>query len=221
VLFRKKDKFNAIKLYSIGLEQERIDRPAFIEELLKFFENKFEELPKEYVIHGPYGVRKGGSIGIKAFKNKLRTKGHEKYYALDGSTESRFGFHVSFDSILDGTTYSELIIWCKANEYQLPFEETIEELTIPFSTSCGFEIEIDEGIDVFSEGKIKKGLLGGLSIESSHEHINWIKSFDNGEFRALFKNNLFSSKQLDKLLSTNPESKHTEFGKLHFVQASA
>ncbi|MEP1449065.1 MAG: hypothetical protein ABJK37_23380 [Paraglaciecola sp.] len=95
------------------------------------------------------------------------------------------------------------------------------KLTIPFSTSCGFEIEIDEGIDVFSEGKIKKGLLGGLSIESSHEHINWIKSFDNGEFRALFKNNLFSSKQLDKLLSMNPESKHTEFGKLHFVQASA
>lgn len=126
MLFRKKDTFRAIKLYSIGSEQGFIDRPSLVEAILKTFETEFDELPKEYGINGPYGIRKGGSVGIEVFKNKLETKGHDKYYGLNGSTEGRFGFHILFDANLAEATYSELIVWYKIDEIELPFDDTVK-----------------------------------------------------------------------------------------------
>ena len=52
----------------------------------------------EFVIHGPYGIPKGRHIGIRAFKNKLKLKGHEKYYALSGKTDSKLGFEARFEA---------------------------------------------------------------------------------------------------------------------------
>ena len=221
MFFRKKEKFVAIKLYSIGSEQKKISRPDLVSALLSLFECEFSMLPKEYVISGPYGVRKGSSIGVKAFKNKLSSKGHEQYYGLTGDTEGKFGFKLILDCNLDPITYSELIIWYNASAFNVSFHEVVKKLSDPFSISCGYEIDIIEGIDIFTENKIKKSWFGEISVKVSYEHLNWIKRFEYGDVRDVFESNLLTEKQLKKALSIEADLSYTKYGKLYFVERNS
>lgn len=217
MLFQKKDKVIAIKLYSIGTAQVKIDRPQLVDSILGLFDIEFSELPKKYVIHGPYGVRKGGAVGIKSFKRKLQEKGHEKYYALSGDTESQFGFSVSFECKLEKSTYSEIVIWYNASAFYVPFRNVVKALTPDFSACSGFEIEIYDGVDVFTENKIKNGWLGGLCGEVSYEHLQWIKDFERGDLRDIFRKNLLSKLQLENALRKKPNLKYENFSNLFIV----
>ena len=105
MFFNKSEEIVAFKFFSIGKEQDGMNRQALVESLLELFESDFGELPKEFVIHGPYGIPKGRHIGIRAFKNKLKLKGHEKYYALSGKTDSKLGLEACNSTVLCSINY--------------------------------------------------------------------------------------------------------------------
>jgi len=217
MFFKRKEKIKAIKLYSVGSDLEGINRQLLIKNIVEIFDSLFLELPKDYVIHGPYGIRKGGSVEIKAFNRKLESKGHDKYYALSGETENRLGFNVSFDCQLQGTEYAEFIIWYKSSEFSVFFHDIVRKLNSSLSISCGFEIELNDNVSPFSETEIKKGLFGGTSVSISFEHLTWLKDYEHGGYRAIDKNALLNSKQLKNAISDLPNLKYDQFEHLYFI----
>ena len=82
----KKKQIRLAKLYSIGSDQTGINRQKLVGALTALFKDTLGELPKDYVIHGPYGISKWSSIKLKTFLIRLEEKGHEKYYSLTGDT---------------------------------------------------------------------------------------------------------------------------------------
>lgn len=203
-IFKKRKPVIAFKFYSIGSNQDGIDREKFVLSLLDAFETQLNELPHDYDIHGPYGIAKGRSVGIKAFKNKLQLKGHSKYSALSGTTDSRLGFEVRFHFKVGEISYSEIVIWYNPLYFAPTFSEIAELINRSFPISCAYEIEIDlERMTVF-ENPMKRGWLGGLSIKMAYEHLQWIKDFQNGAYRGIYKKNLFSDLQLNLIRKDNP-----------------
>lgn len=122
MFFKKKDEFTAIKLYSIGKDQEFLNRPVLVEAILDVFQNILNEMPQNFDISGPYGISKGRTVGIESFKSKLQQKCHEKYYAFMGCTENCLGFHALFDANRPNTTYTEIIFLFKKGTYTVPFK---------------------------------------------------------------------------------------------------
>ncbi|MBQ4833679.1 hypothetical protein J8L70_10540 [Pseudoalteromonas sp. MMG010] len=216
-------KFNltALKLYSIAEDQYEIDRSNLVDLVLEYFKNQFGELPKEFVIHGPYGISKGQSVGIKAFRNKLNSKGHEKYYALSGDTELRLGFEASFSDSNESGSFSELIIWFNSQI----FEDSLVNIATLFNTcfpvSSGYQIDIDPNKFTVTEHKITKGFFGGFSIHISQEGEQWIQEFEQGGYKKVFSSNLFSQTQMERALKDNPRLKSKMIGHLHYVEVGA
>ncbi|MBE1299867.1 MAG: hypothetical protein GJ680_08195 [Alteromonadaceae bacterium] len=217
MFFKKKNKITVIKLYSIEHDQVGILRPELTKTILKGFELQFGEIPKNYVIHGPYGIRKGASIGVEAFKNKLNNKDHGKYYSLSGETEGKLGFNISLDATLEKQKYSELIIWWYTDNYSPSFEELVKMVLPYYPISSGFEMQTDDSFDTFSESKIKKGILGGISINISYDHLTWIETYEAGSFRDVFEKNILSESQLKEARMLNKNIHTKRVGKNYFV----
>ena len=186
--------------------------------MLEFFESELKDIPKEFDIHGPYGIPKGQTIGIRAFKNKLEQKGHDKYYGLDGSTESRFGFNILFNAPIGNNFYTELIIWCNSALLDLDLKFCAKQLTEMFPTSCGFEIEFGNQHQITSEDLTQKRWFFSQETLISYKHLEWIQNFSNGETRTNSKNSLLSKKQLDKLQFSSRNLKYSPIGKLYMVE---
>ncbi len=203
MFFKKKDEFTAIKLYSIGKDLEFINRPVLVEAILDVFQNILNEMPQDFDISGPYGISKGRTVGIESFKNKLQQKGHEKYYALMGSTENRLGFHALFDAKRPNTTYTEIIFWFKKGSYTVPFKKIIQTIIGPLGASCAFQFDFVEGFDIFAESKIKNGFFG-ISVEVNPEKQQWIDKYESGGYRDLFTFNLFSEEQYGAATKEHP-----------------
>ncbi|WP_462169733.1 hypothetical protein [Pseudoalteromonas xiamenensis] len=217
MFFRKKNKVTAIKLYSIEDNQVGISRPELIDSVFKAFEEQFSEIPVSYVIHGPYGIRKGGSVGIKAFKSKLNAKNHEKYYALTGKTEGKLGFNLLLDAILENQTYSELIIWWYTDCYTPSFEDVVKAVSPFYPISSGFELQFDDSYDTFSESKIKKGFFGGASTYITYDRLKWIVNYESGDLRAVFGKNILSEAQLKRARVLDGNIQSEQVGEKYFV----
>ena len=215
---RKKDKFTAIKLYSIDDEQSKIDRPILVQRILEFFESDLNGAPKEFDIHGPYGISKGQTIGIRAFKNKLEQKGHDEYYGLDGTTENHSGFNILFNAPIGNNFYTELIIWCNSALLDFDLKFCATQLTQIFPISCGFEIEFGSQHQITSEDLTRKRWFGSQGNQISYKHLEWIQDFSNGEIRTNSKNSLLSKGQLDKLQLSDRSLKYSPIGNLYLVE---
>lgn len=221
MIFRKKEKLTALKLYSIGADQSGIHRPNLVDLLLDFFSSRFGELPSSFVIHGPYGIPKGQDIGIRAFKNKLKSKGHDKYYALHGETESKLGFEVLFEAKIGNDSYSELIIWFNPDLFSASLKDVAVKFQTCFSTSSGFDIEINPLKQTVTEDKINRTIFGGTSIEVSYENKQWIKGFKNGAFRKADGKNLYSDIQFKEVVKQEPTTTFQKLGNLNYVEFGA
>lgn len=221
MFFRNKNKVTAIKLYSIGNDQAGISRPDLTDTIFKVFEKQFCEVPKSYVIHGQYGIRKGGSVGIKAFKDKLDAKGHERYYALTGETEGKLGFNIRLDATLENQTYSELVIWWYSDFYTPSFEDIVNAFSPFYPVSSGFELQTDDSYDTVSESKIKKGIFGGISIDIKNEHLQWVINYTSGDVRAVYGKNVLSKAQLKQARIIDKNIQTEKVGERYFVYSGA
>ena len=194
---KQKSKFRVVKLYSIGRDQDEIDRPKLVESILRLFEKNFNEFPENYDIHGAYGIAKGSSVQLKTFLKKLDNKGHEKYYALSGDTVGKLGFKVLFGAKYKNIDYSELLIWYPKEIETVSLKTIVKNLIEAFSLSTAYEITLNENIDILTENKIKKSLFGNNNLEITYNHMKWISYFKEGGYRAIYENNMFSGKQLE------------------------
>lgn len=197
-LFTKSDlpRIKAIKLYSLGDPSER---NVLVSCILASIEKVFGTTPAEFDIHGPYGVKKGTTIGLESFQKMLSQKGHDKYYALSGETSNQFGFNLVLGARCGETSYSELILWYDTAKYEVEFIELVRPLLAPLNASCGFDVEIPSGHSVTTETAIKRSLFGSISVEANGRHLAWLSSVSRGGIRALFSNNILNSKQLANL----------------------
>jgi hypothetical protein len=220
VLFKKKAIFSAVKIYSIGNDQERINRPDLVEAILYIFEDHLNELPQIYDIHGPYGIPKGKGVGIRGFKNKIEQKGHDKYYGLWGQTEKILGFNLLLGARIGDSNYSELILWYRKELFYPVFEDLVKILKDPFNASCAFQMDFEEGFDIFSESKIKSGIFG-VSVEVNSRHKKWIESFESGGYRDIFEKNLFTESQYRLASVVNPTTHSELYDQKYFVTKNA
>jgi hypothetical protein len=191
-------KLTAIKLYCIG---EPENRELLLSRILSSLQEVFGALPEEFDIHGPYGIRKGSSIGYRAFQNKLTQKGHEKYYALAGETNGQFGFNLLLGARIGEITYTELVLWYASETYLVDFLQLVEPILGPLNASCGFDIDVPDGYSISTETKIKRSIFGSISIKVDHKHLAWLPSVREGAIRRLFRNNIVNSEQLSALAS--------------------
>lgn len=222
MLFNKnKKQYRAIKLYSLFADQDGIDRNALVNSTLRIFETLFHEMPNEFLISGPYGIKKGTAVKLSTFKSKLEKIGHEKYYGLDGVTEGEFGFRLLLNAKLERGTYTELIVWYSKDEWTIDFKEVVNLVMGALSLSSGYEIEIDEGFDIRTENRIKRGLFGSLSLKVSYEYLQWILCEEEGAIRAVYEHNVWNEKQLQRVLKHSPEIKNERIGNLFYVQKKA
>lgn len=223
MFFKKKTRkvFSAIKLYSIGDDQNAIQREELVDSILAVFENIFKEFPEDYDINGPYKIKKGTTVKLNTFKKRLHDFGHDKYYAYYGHTEGRLGFDVNLSAKTNNTlTYTELIIWYDSHLWDIHFREIVSMLMKPLSLSCGYLIDIDEGYYIPTESKINKSFSGVTSIKVSFGHKQWINHFQHGEVRALFKENIWTEKQLHNALSQHLQVKYESIGDRYYVKAN-
>jgi hypothetical protein len=178
-------------------------------------------MPLDYDIHGPYGIKKGSSVKLKTFKNRLEKIGHEKYYALDGGTDGRLGFNILLDAKLKDTTYTELIIWYAKDAFDIKFTDIVNRVIVPLSLSTGYEIEINDGFNIQTENKIKKGFLGGISLKITYDHLQWLLGCESGVIRDIFKKNIWSESQLKNVMLSGRVIKYEQIGNLYYVENDA
>jgi hypothetical protein len=219
VFSRKKDNFTAIKLYSIDDEQANIHRPTLIHSLLEFFESELNCVPKCFDIHGPYGIPKGQTVGIRSFKNKLDNRGHDDYFGLHGISESKLGFHVLFNAPIGNNFYTELIIWCNKSFMDLELRLHAKKLLKMFPISSGFEMEFDDQYSIYFENKTKRGWFGSVENRINYKHLEWIKGFSNGKIRQGFKSHLLSQKQFNLVQLDKTDIKYSKLHDLYLVES--
>ena len=205
---------NAIKLYSTS---PPLDREVLVLSILKSMQDSFGALPVEFDIHGPYGIKKGSTVGFKAFQKKLEQKGHDGYYALSGNTSDQFGFHLLLGARIGETSYSEIIVWYAPERFQVDFLSLSEPLLGPLNACCGFEIEIPADHMVTTETRIRQSILGSISVDVSSKHLEWIQFIGRGDIRGPFRKTIVNGDQLKSILAhTDATWKPTAHG-LHYV----
>jgi len=207
-------KFTAIKLYCIG---EPENREVLLLRILSSLKDTFGALPEEFDIHGPYGIRKGSSIGYRAFQNKLSQKGHGQYDALSGETNGQFGFDLLLGARIGEITYAELVIWYASETCVVDFLRLVEPILGPLNASSGFDIDVPDGYSITTETKIKRSIFGSISIQLDYKHLAWLPSVHEGAVRGLFRNNIVNSKQLSALESRGITSTKLLPRGLHYI----
>ena len=213
---QEKRVFRTIKLYSIAESQDGLNRAALVEALLKMCEKNFGNYPRKYDIHGPYGVRKGSTVGLSAFKKKLEKIGHEKYYALSAETEDLFGFQLLLSAKFDACTYSELIIWYSDEIAQIEFMNIVQPIQKVFNITSGYSIDIKGNYNLSTETENRQGVFG-TSVKISYEHKKWLNLAHRGKVRDLFMQNILNEAQTSKLKQIGVVSEK-KFGDLTFVE---
>ncbi len=217
-LFKKEVRppFTAIKLYGL---REPADREALLSSILDSIRSTFGALPVEYDICGPYGIKKGTTVGLKAFQNTLAKRGHDKYYTLSGATSGQFGFNLLLGARVNGTacsTYSELIVWYASDNYSVDFLELVIPLLEPLDAVCGFDIDIPASDNISTETKIKRSVFGSISVDVNHKHLAWLSSVHEGAVRGVFRNNVVNDQQLASLSGNGITVSQTLPNGLHY-----
>ena len=206
-----------IKLYSVSPmpSDKLLNRPMLVDTLLALFQKCFGELPKHFDIHGPYGVKKGSTVGIKSFRNKLEKRGHGDYYALtgyaDGYSEGPFGFDCLFDAMTNSChTYNEIVIWYLPDKYEVNVNECVSALIEVFPIDYGYVVDLPYNYDVNTEAKNTNSFWSIIfGFKSIHNKLGWcgnIASVLEGKIPDLFSVNFLNDKQADELKSIGLQS---------------
>jgi hypothetical protein len=195
-----------IKLYSVWPidEPKVLDRPALVEGLLSTCEQFFGSMPETFDMHGPYGISKGKSVGLAAFRNKLAKRGHDAYYALNGECESSFGFSCLLRAKTDARhLYDELLVWFTTERHAVQILDLAERLVRLFPTDYGFVADFPSDYDLSMEGRRNK-TLSGYTLSEDPEHSRWrgaIATVLEGKIRKLYRYNFLNPRQVEALLS--------------------
>jgi hypothetical protein len=196
----------ALKLYSVwSLDKAKVvDRPALVEGLLSVGEKFFGSLPREFDIHGPYGISKGRSVGIKAFRNKLAKRGHADYYALDGYCADSFGFSGLFSAkTRAGHCYDELLVWFAIGKYAVEILDLADDLIRLFPTDYGYVADFPSDYNPLTESRRRK-TLSGFTLKEDREHSTWRSAIPvvlDGRIRNVYRYNFLNRKQAEALAS--------------------
>lgn len=194
-IFSKKPKNTIIKLYALNVPYK--DRENVVNTSVLVCEKFFQKKPNEYVIHGPYGISKGRSVGYKSFINKLTKKGHEKYYAINGNYKEEFGFHLIW---LHENEVLELTYWFINESLQINEFELVQDLVIAINVLYGYIFTLPVNYMVSTESRVRKSLLGGLSVSNNLEYSKWLHDvlilLKQGKIRDYFPVNIVNSSQI-------------------------
>jgi hypothetical protein len=194
----------ALKLYSVWPvgAPKFINRPALVEGLLSICERFFGSPPQTFDIHGPYGITKGTSVGVQAFRNKLAKRGHDDYYALDGRSETSFGFSCLFEAKADtGHSYDQLLVWFAIERHHLEILDLAENIIRLFPADYGFVEDFSSDYNLMAEARRKK-TLSGYTLEPNLEHSRWtsaIATVLEGKIRKVYRYNFLNSTQVEAL----------------------
>ena len=177
-------------------------RAVLVETILALCQDLFGSTPTRFDIHGPYGIRKGQSVGIKAFRTKLERRGHDDYYAINGRLPGSFGFVVLFDA-KTGTEhlYSELVFWYHPAANSVDIVSLALRLSSVFPSDYGFAIDLPADYDVHEESKIKRTFFG-VSVKSNEQLFRWrtqIAGVLRGRVRGLYQYNFLNDAQAEEL----------------------
>ena len=203
---RKQPSIRAIKLYSVSSPERRVTilRDALVDMILGQCERYFGGMPTQFDIHGPYGIPKGRSIGLQAFRNKLVRRGHADYYALNGEIPGSFGFSCLFDArTRTAHVYTELVFWYLVSLHQVNVELLVASLSRSFPIDYGFVIDLPPDYSVVMESKIKKTMFGA-GVSTNKEFHRWrgeINTVLTGKVRGLYPYNFLNDAQVNELLS--------------------
>jgi hypothetical protein len=194
----------ALKLYSVWpvAMPKTIDRPALVEGVLSASQRFFSSTPNRFDIHGPYGISKGRSVGIKAFRNKLAKRGHADYYGLEGYCEESFGFSCLFEAITGvGHRYDELLMCFAIDRHQVDVLDLAEALIKLFPSDYGFIQDFRSDDNVMAEARRKRTLFG-YTLKEDPEHSRWrsaIPTVLDGKIRKVYRYNLLNEAQVQAL----------------------
>ena len=203
---RKQPQLRALKLYSVSSTTRRpaIHRAVLLEAILSMCQELFGAAPTKFDIHGPYGIRKGQRVGIKAFRSKLERRGHDDYYAIDGEAPGSFGFGCLFDArTATEHVYSELVFWYQLTTNTIDVVSLASSLSAVFPSDYGFVIDLPADHFASEEAKFKR-TLSGVSLKPNEQLFQWrskIGSVLQGKVRGLYEYNFLNDTQVEELRS--------------------
>jgi hypothetical protein len=221
-LFGTRTKWEVLKLYSsISVDRQvTVDRQILVDTLVQTFEKYFGEAADSFDIHGPYGIRKGQTVGLKRFKTLLQSKGYDKFYALTitNKTNSKcIEFLDTSDDLerkVSTSGYRELIIGHQILEQQSDFVKVANEIYEVFKFDYGYITYLPENFDLLTEAKIMKGLLtSGTSVSVSD--LRWrsqIQLILEGKLKDIYDVNILNARQFENIRSKVTDVKYLNTG---------
>lgn len=215
-------KWEVLKLYSAMSvdRQVTVDRQILVDSLVQTFEKYFGEAADCLDIHGPYGIRKGQTVGIKRFKTLLQSKGYDKFHGLTITNKS-YSKCIEFLDTSDNLErkvstygYRELIIGHQTLEQQSDFVKVANEIYEVFKFDYGYITYLPDNFDLSTETKIRKGFLtSGVSVSVSD--LKWrsqIHLILEGKLKDIYDVNILNAKQFENIKSKVTDVKHLSNG---------
>jgi hypothetical protein len=205
--FRKKtpNPVKAIRLTTLEPQlRADFDRPALVEILLQAWSEAAGCLPDSYDIYGPYGIPKGRGVGLRAFRNRLRDRGHADDYGYLAADEQRGGVYVSFlESPPYPADFCEIVLWFRSSVAEVDAAAIVSRIAAVIPIDYGYLSELNENQAPLGESIIRRHLFGGTSIEVGNNALSrWhrnIHAISSGGLRDIYRLNFLNQKQLARL----------------------
>lgn len=197
---RKKTQWAVLKLY-LSVSKDRpspIEREQLVDTLLKCFEDCSGQAPKQLDIHGPYGIAKGRTVGVKRFLNLLQTKGYEKFYALTMSDKNQDVWIHFMDTAHELDTmawdfgYQEIVIGHKTPLFLCDLQHISAKIYNVFPFDYGYITELPNNFDLIDESKIKSSV--SITDWPWRKNTNKILT---GAIKDVYPTNLLNDGQAD------------------------
>jgi hypothetical protein len=222
-LFKTKPPIVTIRLTALeGAEHGRIDRPALVEALLKAWRGAMGGPPDTFDIDGPYGIAKGRGVGLQAFENKLRKKGHDAYHGYVAWDRQRAGFCVSFlASPPYSTSFVEIVLWFDSAAVAINAVDMVNELALAVRIDYGYVFDLPGNFSPLSEAPIKRGIFGSSIQVGGNALSEWNKEIHlvaEGGIRDIYPVNFLNSRQVDAVRGFSEFEMKAIAGGLHVLQ---
>jgi hypothetical protein len=176
-------------------------RPELLEVLLSLWNDSVGHPPEWFDIFGPYGIAKGQSIGLNAFKSKLKKRGHADYHGYVAVSEQYGGFGVSFfEAPPYGISFCEIVLWVKPVIEEIDWLGIVRRLAFAIPIHYGYLSDLAENQNPMTESRIRRGLLGGVTVDigttSLHHWHHRIQTIAEGGIRDIYRLNFLNRQQL-------------------------